>query len=154
MLSTLNALREQEFRAGRYNPVIAFPEFLEPHEVSPGAKHASTTLDALISAFTAFVEVAFRSKVDALTDFGIKPPKARTPMTAEQKAVATAKRNATRAARGTKGPKAKKAVHGNITAELVVTSVPPTTTEAPQAAPAPRPATAAPPGTGTTTQHS
>jgi hypothetical protein len=111
-------------------------------------------LDAIVSAFTAFVKVAFRSKVDALADFGIKPPKARTPMTAEQKAVAAAKRKATRAARGTTGPKAKKAVHGNITAELVVTPVPPTKTEAPQAAPAPTPATAAPSGSGTTTQHS
>jgi hypothetical protein len=110
-------------------------------------------LNAFISAFTAFIKAAFRGKADVLADFGIQPPKVRTPLTAEQKAVAAAKRAATRAARGTKGPKAKKAVHGNITAELVVTPGHPTTPEAPQTAPATAPATAASSG-GTTPQHS
>jgi protein TonB len=68
----------------------------------------------------------------------------------KEKAIATAKRNATRAARGIAGPKAKKAVHCNVTATLVVTpamdSAPaPTTaptTPAPAPAPAPTPAPA------------
>jgi hypothetical protein len=84
-------------------------------------------LDATLSAFTAFVKLSYRGKADALADFGLEPPKARTPMTAEQKAVAAVKRAATREARGTKGPKAKKAVHGSVTAELVVTPGTPTT---------------------------
>jgi hypothetical protein len=114
---------------------------------------AMPALIALASAFTAFVKVSFRNKADALAEFGIKPPKARSPMTAEQKAVAAAKRAATRAARGTKGPKAKKAVHGNITAQLVVTPVTPDTTEAPTKAPATAPV-ATPSGGGATQQHS
>jgi hypothetical protein len=114
----------------------------------------SVTLDAFISAFTAFVKVAFRGKADALADFGLKPPKARTPLTAEQKAVVAAKALATREARGTKGPKAKTEVHGNITAKLVVTPAPATTPEAPAASPASPPAAVAPTGGTTTPQHS
>jgi hypothetical protein len=55
-------------------------------------------------------------------------------MTAEQKAVAAAKCEATRAARGTKTPKQKKGIHGNVKATLVVT--PMETVEATAPAPA------------------
>jgi hypothetical protein len=110
-------------------------------------------LNAFISAFTAFIKAAFRGKADVLADFGIKPPKATTPMTAEQKAVAAAKRAATREARGTKGPKAKKAVHGNITAELVVKPAPATTPEASPTTPATPPAQGATTGGTTTPQR-
>lgn len=35
-------MRQREFRAGRYNPVIAFPEFpINANSPSPGARHAS-----------------------------------------------------------------------------------------------------------------
>ena len=38
----LEELRQQEFQAGRYNPVIPFPNFpIGPHSPSPGAQHAS-----------------------------------------------------------------------------------------------------------------
>jgi hypothetical protein len=38
----LQALRQQEFQAGRYNPVVVFPEFpLTANSPSPGAKHSS-----------------------------------------------------------------------------------------------------------------
>ena len=38
----LQELREREFSAGRYNPVILFPTFpIGPNSPSPGAKHAS-----------------------------------------------------------------------------------------------------------------
>ncbi len=127
-------------------------------------------LYAFISAFEQYVRLAFGKQVDVLADFGISPRKAKTPMTAEQKAVAAAKRDATRAARGTKGPKAKKQVKGNVTAKLVVTPVTgesapaptapsltapvapvaptPVVTSAPEAAPPPvaEPATHAPSG--------
>ena len=113
-------------------------------------------LDAFISAFRGFVKLAFGNQADSLADFGMTPPKARTPATAEEKAVAAAKRAATRAARGTKGPKAKQAVHGNVTATLVVKPGPEasagTTPPAQEpATPAPQPA---PAPAGATTQHS
>ncbi len=56
-----------------------------------------------------------------LADFGLEPRKEPTPLTAEQKAAAAAKREATRKARGTSSAKAKKAIKGNVTATLVVT---------------------------------
>jgi hypothetical protein len=38
----LEELRQQEFQAGRYNPVIPFPNFpISPHSPAPGAQHAS-----------------------------------------------------------------------------------------------------------------
>jgi hypothetical protein len=38
----LHTLRQREFRAGRYNPVIAFPDFpVDASSPSPGAQHAS-----------------------------------------------------------------------------------------------------------------
>lgn len=93
-------------------------------------RNAMPVLTALIEAFTAFVKLTFGPQADVLADFGIPAPKAATPLTAEQKAVAAAKRKATREARGTKGPKAKLAVHGDITAKLVVTPASPPAAEA------------------------
>jgi hypothetical protein len=38
--AALQQLREQEFRAGRYNPVLPFPPFpVGPHTPAPGAQH-------------------------------------------------------------------------------------------------------------------
>ena len=99
-------------------------------------------LNESIRAFRAYIKVTFGGQADVLADFGMKPPKATTPMTAEQKAVAVAKRAATRVARGTKGPKAIQSVKGNITAKLVVepgTTPPPATPPAtPPTAPGPQ----------------
>jgi hypothetical protein len=96
---------------------------------------AMPALNALIDAFIAFVRFTFGTQADVLADFGLAPPKSRVPMTAEQKAVAAAKRKATREARGTTSAKAKKAVRGNITASLVVVPATPAQAEAPAATP-------------------
>jgi hypothetical protein len=90
------------------------------------------SLLALISATVAFVRFTFGNSADVLADFGVAPIKTRTPMTAEEKAVAVAKRAATRKARGTTGPRAKKGVKGAVNATLVVT---PAEAPAQQAAP-------------------
>jgi len=102
------------------------------------AERAQTPpLLAVIDELVAFVKVTFGNQPDALADFGLAPPKARTPRTAEQKAVAAAKSKATRAARGTLGKVQKEAVKGSVTATLVVTpqagSLPAMTTPAPAA---------------------
>jgi hypothetical protein len=48
--SALQELREREFRAGRYNPIIPFPNFpVGPHSPAPGAQHA-TVADAFADA--------------------------------------------------------------------------------------------------------
>jgi hypothetical protein len=101
-------------------------------------------ITALLAAFIAFVRNALGPTSTALADFGIPVRKAPAPKTAEQKAVAAAKRKATRAARGTMGPKAKLAVHGDITAQLVVT--PAGSAEGAPGATATAPAAAAPGG--------
>jgi hypothetical protein len=105
-------------------------------------------LNVFISSFEAFVRFTFGTDPEALADFGVTPPKARTPMTAEQKAAAVAKRDATRAARGTKSAKAKKGVKGNVTTELVVTPVTTVPVEASKTGTAPTLSTA--PSGGTT----
>jgi hypothetical protein len=83
---------------------------------------------AFVRALVAFIRFTFGDDQTALDDFGVAPLKAHTPMTAEQKAVAQAKRKATREARGEVGTKKRKAIKGNVTAQLVVT---PTTPGAP-----------------------
>ena len=88
---------------------------------------------AVISAFVKVVRGTFGNSADALADFGLAPPKARAPMTAEAKAVAAAKRAATRKARGTMGKNQKKPIKGDVKATLVVT---PANGSAPVAAPA------------------
>jgi hypothetical protein len=74
---------------------------------------------AFFIAFIAYVRSAFGNSPDVLADFGLSPKKARTPLTVEQKAAAAAKRKATRQARGTRGPKAKLSVTGNVTGVIV-----------------------------------
>jgi hypothetical protein len=92
-------------------------------------------LDVVIDAFEAFVRFTFGEKASILSAFGLAPHKVPAPKTAEEKAVATAKRNATRAARGTTSDKQKQTVKGNVTATLVVTPATPAT-PAPAEAPA------------------
>jgi hypothetical protein len=103
-------------------------------------REAMPRLVAFMNAFETLVRVTFGADTTALADFGLQPRKRATPKTATEKAVAAAKRKATREARGTKGPKAKKAVHGNVMANLVVTPVAPPA-EGP-AVPTPAPAAA------------
>ena len=71
----------------------------------------------------------FGAASQTLADFGLSPRKVRAPMTVAQKAAAAAKRKATRAARGTTGPKAKLAIKGTVPAP--VETAPPVTAAAP-----------------------
>jgi hypothetical protein len=93
---------------------------------------------ALIRAFEALVRLTVGNDAQALAGFGLAPHKVPAPLTAEQKAVAVAKREATRVARGTKSAKQKKSVKGNVTAALVVTPATPAPAEAPVAATTPK----------------
>ena len=74
---------------------------------------ATPALRSFVDALVSYVKVTFGGQPEVLADFGIHP-KARTPLTVEQKAAAAAKRAATRAARGTKGSKQKKRVKGDV----------------------------------------
>jgi hypothetical protein len=92
-------------------------------------------LRTFLVAFVGYVRSAFGSSPDVLADFGLAPKKVPMPLTVEQKTARVAKAKATRAARGTKGPKAKLAVKGNVTG-IVVTPV----TSASTSGAAPQPA--------------
>jgi hypothetical protein len=87
------------------------------------------------------IKVMFAGQIEALADFGLKPPKARTPLTTEQKAAAKAKAEATRAARHTMSPKQKAQITGTVPA--------PAPSPSPEPATAPAVAPAAPAGTAT-----
>jgi hypothetical protein len=81
-------------------------------------------LRALASAFVQFLRAAFGTQPDVLALFELEPKKAMTPLTVVQKAAATAKRLATRAARGTKGPKALAKVKGTVTGVTITPLAP------------------------------
>ena len=64
---------------------------------------ARTNVIPVVRDYVAWVKVTYRSAPSTLADFGVAPPKVRTPLTVEQQAAAVAKREATRAARHTMG---------------------------------------------------
>jgi hypothetical protein len=71
-------------------------------------------LRLIVAAFVAYVRAAFGSSPEVLNDFGLKPHKAKTLLTAEQKVIAAEKAKATRAARHTMGVRQKAAIHGQV----------------------------------------
>jgi type I site-specific restriction endonuclease len=110
---------------------------------------ALPALVVFLHELEAFIRLTFGADPTVLDDFSLAPPKARTPLTAEQKAVAKAKAKATREARGTASAKAKKAIKGNVSATLVVTPAAPETPAATTATPTTAPAAAAAAASGT-----
>jgi hypothetical protein len=106
-------------------------------------------LRSQMAALVAIVKGMFASQPDVLADFGLKPKKAKPPLTIGQMADAAAKRAATRAARHTMGPKQKQKVKGTIT--TIVT--PPAAAAPTPTAPAPV-VTAPNPGAPTTSTGS
>jgi hypothetical protein len=93
---------------------------------------------AMVSGTRQALKVMFAGQIEMLADFGLKPPKPRTPLTTEEKAAAKAKADATRAARHTMGPKQKAKITG--------------TTVAPATPPAQEPVTATPVGVAAAAQ--
>ncbi len=87
-------------------------------------------VDPTIGAYRSWVLATYGNAPATLADFGLTPPKARTPMTVEQKAAAGAKREATRAARHIMGPKQRKLIKATVAA------TPPTVGAAQASAPA------------------
>jgi hypothetical protein len=73
--AALQDLREREFRAGRYNPVIPFPDFpLGPNAPAPGAQHATIEEafeDADANGTRSILDL---DRVSDETDFGVVTP--------------------------------------------------------------------------------
>jgi hypothetical protein len=107
------------------------------------ASHA--VVDPLVTGVMQFVRLQF-GDTDAvqgtLADFGMDPTK-KAVVPPATRVAAAAKAKATRVARGTKGPKAKAAIHGAPAADPTVGSAP----EAATPTPAATPGTVTPPAT-------
>ena len=101
-------------------------------------KSQMATLRPLVRGFVAFVKLTFSNSPDVLADFGLRPNKTRTPLTIEQKAVASARGKSTRAARHTMGTQQKKALKGNVTG-VVLTPITAGSAPAPAAPVTPAP---------------
>ena len=69
----------------------------------------------VVQGYRRFIRATFASASQTLADFGLEPPKARAPLSVEEKAAAAAKMRATRAARGTASKKQKLAISGKVT---------------------------------------
>jgi len=128
---------------------------MQAHGVAAaGAKDALTAEQAtqakvapILRAYQRFVLVTFVGATQTLADFGLAPPKARTPLTANELAARAAKAKATRVARGTTSRKQKLGVKGDVTGLIMIpVKLPTAATPAspvplvPQLTPAPAPA--------------
>jgi hypothetical protein len=92
-------------------------------------------VEPIIRDLRRLVLATFPGATQTLADFGLTPPKARTPLTVEKQAAAKAKAKATREARGTVGRVKRLAIRGNVTGvELTPVTSP---AAAPPAQPAP-----------------
>jgi hypothetical protein len=124
------------------------------------AEHtAQTQVGPIMKVYERLVLLTFANATQTLADFGLKPPKARTPLTTAQRAVRAAKAKATRTARGTTSKKQKLAIKGDVTGVTVTpitapTAAPPASPAAPAApvtpaSPSAQPVTTAPNGPAT-----
>jgi hypothetical protein len=117
------------------------------HEAVLAEENELPALVVFMTSYTAFVKATFGNSPTVLADFGLVQKKAPTPPTVEAKAAAVAKREATRTARGTTGPKKKLSTKGNVTGvEITPVTTPAAAASAPQppAQPAASGASAAP----------
>jgi hypothetical protein len=75
-------------------------------------RDVAAKVNPVLRAYRRFVIATYGNAVQTLADYGIEPPKAKVPLTSEQKATAAAKVLATRKARGTKSKKQQAKIHG------------------------------------------
>jgi hypothetical protein len=87
---------------------------------------ARTQVGPILLAYKRLILTSFANATQTLADFGLAPPKARTPLSAEQRVARAAKAKATRAARGTTSKKQKLAVKGRVTGVIVTPITEPT----------------------------
>jgi hypothetical protein len=76
----------------------------------------NATVGPVIRNYRRWVEVTYAGTPSTLADYGMMPPKVPIPLTADEKAAAVQKREATRAARHTMGKRQKKGVKGTVAA--------------------------------------
>jgi hypothetical protein len=89
-------------------------------------RDATSKVGPVLRAYRRFLVATYGNATQTLADYGLKPPKAKAPLTSEQKATAVAKLRATRKARGTTSKKQKASIHGVVTAPTGNPAPPPT----------------------------
>ncbi len=73
--AALEELREREFRAGRYNPVIPFPNFpIGPNSPEPGAGHATMTEASMAAGASGTRSIIDLDHVSDQPDYGAVAP--------------------------------------------------------------------------------
>jgi hypothetical protein len=85
----------------------------------------NTKMAPILSALKRAIRVMYANSPATLALFGLKPPKAPTPLTAAQLAAKAAKAAATRAARGTTSKKQKASISGNVASVTIISNVTP-----------------------------
>ncbi len=94
---------------------------------------ARAKVGPVVQDYRSWLVASLGNAPSTLADYGLSPPKARTPLTAEEKVAQAQKAKATRAARHTMGSVQKKAVKGTVPAAAPV--IP--STASPPVAPSP-----------------
>jgi hypothetical protein len=84
----------------------------------------------VLRAYRRYLIATYGSAAQTLADYGLEPPKARTPLTSAAQATAVLKLRATRTARGTTSKKKKAAIKGTLDATTGHAPAPPTATPA------------------------
>src|ERR1700722_7514140 len=87
------------------------------------------TVGPILTAYRRYLIATYGNATQTLADYGLEPPKARTPLTSQQKAAAADKLVATRKARGTTSKKQKATIKGVV--ETVASPVPAAATATP-----------------------
>jgi hypothetical protein len=88
-------------------------------EAVASLRAARAKVSPVMADYKRWLLVTFGTAAQTLVDFGVPAPKARTPMTSGENAVAVAKRTSTRKARGTVGKKKRLAVKGDVTGVII-----------------------------------
>jgi hypothetical protein len=102
------------------------------------ATDVRATVGPVVQVYRSWLVATYGNAPATLADYDVTPPKARTPLTVEQKVAKAAKAKATRTARNTMGTKQKKSVKGTVPTTA------PTTPSTPSQPVAPGPVASAP----------
>jgi hypothetical protein len=113
----------------------AIPAKAAWQEALKAMREAQVTVVPVIKAYRNWLLATYGDAPGVLADYRVAPRKKPAPLTTDQQAAALAKREATRAARHTMGPKQRKQVKGTVP----VTTTPPAAPPPPVAVPAPKP---------------
>jgi hypothetical protein len=102
-----------------FQGLIAAMEALDAAQASAkdamsALRDAHANVSPVLRAYRRYLIATHGNAAQTLADYGLEPPKARTPLTSAAQATAVLKLLATRKARGTTGKKQKAAIKGTV----------------------------------------